>query len=330
MKRKFFFMLVALLATVTVQAQQIAVVAEDGTTNMYRTLQEAIEGAPNGSVVYLPGGGFTISNEVKITKKLTIIGIGHKANGDNVDGKTTIGGNLFFNKGSDGSAVMGCYISGNVEIAESGVDYAVNDITIKLCNINSIQVRDKDCIGIFVNQNYIRNNSNCGNAPVIISNNVMHSLVGVNGGTINNNFFTYWGDAYTGSLNNIYNSVISGNVIACLWVGNFGGWADFDGTAFYGNFHHDEYGEKCILAIGGWEDIFVNWHYSDYESTVSSAFNYHFKEAYQQYESLCGIYAGTGFDDSQLPPVPYISSKSIPGETDASGKLHIQVTVNAK
>ena len=85
-------------------------------------------------------------------------------------------------------------------------------------------------------------------------------------------------------------------------------------------------GEEPIIIDAGENDLFKNvngW-------AVTPTSNFHFKEAYQQYESLCGIYGGTGFDDSALPPVPYISSKSIPGETDASGKLHIQVTVNAK
>lgn len=324
MKRKFFFMLVALLATVTVQAQQISVVAEDGTTNMYRTLQEAIEGAPGGSVIYLPGGGFTIADSVKITKKLTIIGIGHKATGDNADGNTTIAGNLFFHEGSDGSAVMGCYISGNVEIAESGVDYAVNDITIRLCSFNSIIVRDKDCIGIFINQNYI-GGANFGGCAPTIKNNVLGSFGGINGGVITHNIVTgyeylYVIEASNSTIKNnvfFYSTGVRNNYGFCKGGDNTGS----DNLYQYNNEGNAQLDNRIILNEGtSWDDVFVN----------IAGGNFHFKEGYQQYESLVGIYAGTGFDDSRLPPTPYISSKSIPMETDASGKLHIQVTVNAK
>ena len=95
MKKLIFSMIVALMATVAARAQQIAVVS-DGTTTLYHTLQEAIEGAPAGSVIYLPGGGFSISKTVKISKKLTIIGIGYYAKSGNVDGITTISGDLRF------------------------------------------------------------------------------------------------------------------------------------------------------------------------------------------------------------------------------------------
>ena len=98
MKNYLFSLFVALMATTAIQAQQISVVSPGGATTLYRTFQQAIEGADPGSVIYLPGGGFPISDDVKITKKLTIIGIGHCVKGDNVDGVTTISGNLFFNE----------------------------------------------------------------------------------------------------------------------------------------------------------------------------------------------------------------------------------------
>jgi len=42
-----------------------------------------------------------------------------------------------------------------------------------------------------------------------------------------------------------------------------------------------------------------------------------------------GIYSGTGFNDDQLAPVPYIIGKRIPEQTDASGQLLIQIRVKA-
>ena len=61
MKKKIITLLVAMMATVaSVHAQQISVVAPNGATTLYRTLPDAIKGATAGSVVYLPGGGFSI------------------------------------------------------------------------------------------------------------------------------------------------------------------------------------------------------------------------------------------------------------------------------
>lgn len=104
MKKIFLILVVALMATVNASAQQIAVVTGSA-TQVCQTLKEAIECAQDGSVIYLPGGGFAIHDSVKINKQLTIMGISHKANSDNADGCTKILGNLFFNEGSSNSAI---------------------------------------------------------------------------------------------------------------------------------------------------------------------------------------------------------------------------------
>ena len=146
--------LAVLLGVATATAQQIAVVSEGGETSVFTTLQAAIEGAAPSSVIYLPGGSFPLPDNVKITKKLTIIGIGHKPNNDNVDGVTIISGNLFFNEGSSGSAVMGCYLSGIVLIGDGGS--IVNNTVVKCCNIGDFQILNNQCLGTYINQNYIR------------------------------------------------------------------------------------------------------------------------------------------------------------------------------
>ena len=92
MKKTVSTLLIALMAIVIANAQQISVVLENGQTSLHHTFQDAIERAEAGSVIYLPGGGFSIDDSVKITKRVTIIGIGHKSMTDNVDGITIITG----------------------------------------------------------------------------------------------------------------------------------------------------------------------------------------------------------------------------------------------
>ena len=322
-KRILLAAIAAIMGTAVAMAQQIAVVSENGTTDVYQTLQEAIEGASDGSVVYLPGGGFQIHDSVKITKRLSIIGIGHKAKNENADGNTTIAGNLFFNEGASNSSVMGCYITGNVIIGEGNA--TVNNVTIKYCNLNAVDVKNNLCSGTLVNQNYIRNSSAFRASSAIFTNNIAHSLDDLDGGTIRNNLFTaYHDDYYTynrGTMIHSDNCTIENNIFLntsylncgsnCLVSGNMranGDWGD----------------DPINLAIDSWDVVFTKYN----SGRITPASDFHFTADYQQY-SDCGIYGGDGFSDGQLPPVPFIVSKSIPEQTDASGKLNIKIRVKA-
>lgn len=327
MKKKIITLLVALMATVaSVHAQQISVVAPNGATTLYRTLPDAIKGATAGSVVYLPGGGFSIPDSVKITKKLTIIGIGHKANGGNVDGGTLINGNLFFNEGSDGSAVMGCYLSGFIKIAEDG---PVNDVIVRQCNFYYVQVLKSTCSGIIINQNYLRINSSYvflhsfSGCDVVFSNNITsQTIADIGSGKVVNNIIlaSNWASGRY-SLQNI-SAEISGNIIL------YGNGYIHSGNAVSNNnliLPNGSWGDNPIVINAGVNDIFVNWN----NGAVSTASNFHFKDEYKEYENQVGIYAGDGFSDGALPPVPYIVAKKIDDKTDAAGKLNIKVRVKA-
>lgn len=331
MKKILFSLFVALIATTAIQAQQISVVSPGGATTLYRTLPQAIEGAASGSIIYLPGGGFNLPDSVKITKKLTIIGIGHKAQTNNVDGVTTITGNLFFNEGSSGSAVLGCYITGNVNMGD--VDAVVNNVLIRYCNLNSVQVKNSNCNDIFVNQNYVRNSSNFGESNAIVKNNVLHSIGRVNGGYIIsniilngfNNYSEFAHIEYSGIYAN--STIITNNIIPCK--------NESPGAYYYQtirgsnntidmNMCRTETGERCInIGDLAWEDLFVNY------VGLSPASDFHFKDDYKQYESKVGIYSGDSFNEQQMAPVPYIVAKKVDEQTDSSGKLNVKIRVKA-
>lgn len=318
-KRILMAAIAAIMGTAVAMAQQIAVVSESGSTNVYQTLQEAIEGASDGSVVYLPGGGFQIHDSVKITKRLSIIGIGHKAKNENVDGNTTIAGNLSFNEGASGSSVMGCYISGNIYINEGS-----NNVTVKYCNVNDIHWATSTT-GTLINQNYIRGACYGNNGSAEVSNNIVQFIKELDGGIIKNNIITsaYCYDYYYGYRNTLYgcdNCTITNNIFFhgsvgcganCITSGNMranGDWGD----------------DPINIAIDSWETVFTKYN----GGAITPASDFHFTADYQQY-SDCGIYGGDGFSDGALPPVPFIVSKSIPEQTDASGKLNIKIRVKA-
>lgn len=338
MKKVFLILFIAMAAMTSVQAQQISVVKDDGSTTLHRTLAEAIAAIEDGCVIYLPGGGFTIADDVKITKRVTIIGTGHKTVTDNVDGNTTISGNLFFNVGSSQSAIMGCYITGNVVIGEDG---AVNDVLVRYCNLNSVQVKNSECQETFVNQNYIRSTSNFGSTNAEVTNNIMHSLGDVNNGTITHNvilnqyqYYYVW-SPYGGSDDHaavkadlskiMYNIIIPTDYSSSNSVTRHYAISGSSNTIVK-NMMINEYGEDYINpSDADWNNVFKNYN----GGAINTTSDFHFKDEYKEYESQVGIYAGTKFSDEQKAPTPYIIEKEIDEQTDAQGKLKIKISVKA-
>lgn len=335
MKKVFLTLFFAIVAMTNMQAQQISVVKADGSTSLYRTLADAIGAAVDGCVIYLPGGGFTIADDVKITHQVTIIGTGHKTRTDNVDGNTTISGNLYFNVGSSQSAIMGCYITGDVVI---GGDGAVNDVLVRYCNVNSIQVKNNQCQETFINQNYLRSTSSFGGTNAEVTNNIMHSVRGLNNGLLSHNiilsYYTYdagspgysWPiyTAINADLSKIkYNVIIEqnrevGRTYRTILQGG--------SNEVVSNMVLCAFGESYIIpGDGDWNNIFMKYN----GGAINTTSDFHFNENYKEYESQVGIYAGTKFNDEQKAPTPYIVEKEIDEQTDAQGKLKIRISVKA-
>ncbi|MBP5392376.1 MAG: hypothetical protein J6Y59_00995 [Bacteroidaceae bacterium] len=341
MIKKLFIVCAAFVWTIALVAQNISVVNSSGNTKLYRTLQAAIEGADPNSVIYLPGGGFPIADSVKITKKLTIIGIGHKSKNDNVDGNTTISGNLFFNHGSDGSALIGCYVTGRIHIAQDG---PVDDMMVKCCSLGfGIDVSNPNCKGTVISQNYIRDYVNStiavhlGGSEATIKNNVIRfgasnsdacCIGGLGSGEISNNilynsyYYSRAGGPYYGAytFSNITTAVVRGNIL--INKPNGSGTMQISGNMCL----NEDWGDDPInIEANSWDEVFVNFN----SGNADPASDFHFKDEYKQYENQVGIYAGDGFNDNQTAPVPYIVAKKIDEQTDASGKLNIKIRVKA-
>lgn len=310
--KKLIILFVAIMATVAVKAQQIAVVSGNSTT-VHSTLQAAIEAAPAGSVIYLPGGGFPISDDVKITKKLNIIGIGYWVKGDNVDGYTSILGNLWFNEGSDGSSVMGVYMTGKIYIGNDGKK--VDNVLVRYNWIDGVEVHNSACMGTVVNQNYLRGESCFDFASVDFTNNIASDVQSIDNGVIAHNILT-------GSYHSIWatgNSSIKGNIFLYGGVNGVSGQINSNMTRWA----WDE--DEDLINMEGieWSDVFVN------NAGVNPKSDFHFKDNYKQYQDRVGIYSGNGFRESSQPNTPYIVAKQVDEMTDAEGKLNIKIRVRA-
>lgn len=335
MKRKVF-LFVAMVMSMATWAQNIAVVSPSNTTTIYQTLDDAINSSIPGSTIYLPGGGFHINGDTQIDKKLTIMGVSHRADTDNADGATMISGNLNFTDGSSGSAVIGVYISGNINVGT--VTDSVTNLTIKYCNLNSIQVKHRQSSGMIVNQCYIRGISNFSNANVKITNCVTNAIENVNSGVIKYNiilgykevrFSDYWAP-YKIGMRAIESSEITGNI--------FGTKITYDNTQYPNNIHvapsnctgrdnlNAGWGDSPIPLNVELSNLFRNWN----NGAISPASNFHFMDEYSEYEGTVGIYAGSSFsDETSLAPIPRIVSKSVDEQSDASGMLKVTVIVKS-
>lgn len=329
MKRKVLMAVVAMMS-MAAWAQNIAVVSPSNTTTICQTLDEAISKATSGSVIYLPGGGFQIKDETKIDKKVTIMGVSHRGDTDNVDGATIISGNLNFDKDSSGSAVIGVYISGNINVG-TATD-SVQNLTVKYCNVNSIQVNNSQSSGMYVNQCYLRGNSNFGNANAKITNCITGVISSVTGGIITHNIVlgvkNHFNDTHF-SLWDIYSSYIARNMFKAFLVDSY------RSNTYYGvnnctgskNYNANWGEERINIDNKGMADLFKKWN----NGAISPASNFHFKDEYKAYEDTLGIYAGSGFnDDTSLAPIPRIVSKKVAEQTDGTGRLKVEFTVKAQ
>lgn len=310
--KRFIIVLLATLWTASIRAQQIVVVSPYNNTTTHSTLQDAIEKATEGSVIYLPGGSFSISDENTINKRLTFVSVTHSIKSNHIDGATIIGGNLRFLKGSDGSAVIGPYVTGSIYIGTS--NDTVRNVLVRNCNLNYLQVRNAACSGVMVNQCYLRSASNFGSANAHITNCICYSLSGVVGGVIDHNVINN-GDA-SGTTSTISNNII------------INGKASGDNCQIINNMCTSECGMNC-LVVSDWAEVLTDYThgisiYSDFSLKGETG-----KNAATDGTDI-GIYGGSGFDKDAISPIPYVVAKRIPEQTDASGNLSVQMRVMTK
>ena len=331
--KRFYLMAVATFMSVAAWAQNIAVVSPGNSTSIYQTLDDAIAGADPGSTIYLPGGGFQINDETTIDKKLTIMGVSHRGDTDHVDGATVISGNLNFVGGSSGSAVLGAYISGNINVGTE-TDYVLN-LTARYCNVNSFQVKHSQSSGMVVNQCYLRNTSDFGKTNVNINNCIVHSIIKISGGKINHNIVTskygfQTGTGWTGwpiyayyPVYDIADAIITDNFFLDWGNGHSGDNCQISNNCI----GTGSWGDNPIIIeeeVNLWDDVFYANKgvsiYSDYRLKGSWG-----KNAATDGTDI-GIY-GNILNKKDYVPIPRIVSKKVDEQTDGSGKLKVEVKV---
>ena len=122
---------------------QAQFVVQNGTkTEVYSNINTAIENAVAGDTLYLPGGGFSITNTT-IDKTLHWVGHGHNPTETNATKQTRIVSPLTFTGNCDGSSFEGILFTSTLNFGSDGND--CENIAIKRCRvINTLTLRYND------------------------------------------------------------------------------------------------------------------------------------------------------------------------------------------
>lgn len=294
----------------------------------YTSLQEAVDAATAGSIIYLQPSGVSYGNAV-VRKRISIIGPGFNLGANvvddaNVNLSNTIIGNIDFKKGSSNSFISGC------DINDIDLD-SITNIVIKRNWIRTGGISIINCNNIQINGNYfydgttdiylnryangisITNNifPRAGNAYAIYSetrddnsalirNNLFtHEGIYMANATITNNIFLDQSAAYS-----IYNSQISNNI----FVGN-----------------HFSEGNKSNAIL---DDIFVG-----YPTIGGYSFDGRFQlksdspaKNYGTDGTDAGIFGGSEpYRPSGQSSIPYIYEIQAPTSAGTGGGLNVTI-----
>lgn len=325
--RKIISTICILFFAVCVNAQQpiINVVSATGNNTFYSSLQVAINLAPAGSTIYVPGGDF--QEDITISKKLTLIGVGHNPDSTLATGRTQIR-SIVLNDGSSNSVIDGFFVTGDIAI------YTVSYITIVRCNANRI-VQYGVGNQISVLKTILRDNlyiTGGGNGSSYFIKNCIIGYIAYEGvianSTISNTIF----------LNNAYIYDNNNVAVSCIFMNGQGG-IGYAGTNNYQSniFNNATGAEGCINGQNGANNIFDQTSQQTFVNQTGTTFSYyndyHLKAtspgklAGQDGKDI-GIYGGTTpWVDGNLPPNPHIRNKEVGQTTGSDGKLPVKFTI---
>jgi hypothetical protein len=313
----------------------------DGTsgTRVYTHIDSAMKYAVDGDYLYLPGATINIPASLMVKKRLNIIGAGHYPDSAKATGITMISGNVHFWTTSSGSLLQGVHINGNIYFGVDVPSAAAKNILISRCLLlGSLHLSEngnanRGAENILIKENVFKGDLYLANVPnVLIENNFIEGGVVYGTGQVlvrNNIFLRRFGNAVNSS-----NSVrFESNVF--MASGGF-----FAGTNTNLQFYHNIFKEGDVI---GPSSTHVNNKFSITNLFISqSGTEFSYEQNYHLTSDSpaknagfdgkdCGIFGGANpYKEGAVPVNPHIRAKTLPAQTDAQGKINVQVTVAAQ
>ncbi|MFK7947308.1 MAG: hypothetical protein AB8G11_06960 [Saprospiraceae bacterium] len=336
-----------LLAKVSIGISQntIFIVQNDTIATIYYTLNEAVDSAVSGSVIYIPGGNFTL-NKV-IDKELHLRGAGIYPSATTVTGQTNINVSTAWNElitvGADGSTFEGIIFTSDV-YTNSNAGMLENVIFDKCLFSQRFIIDMSNLSQGNIMRHCIFNTANFNLVPIYLYNSIIiNGAQSLQNANVKNCIFL-------AKNNNLWCAPISSGVLHCTNPN----YTIFENCIFrqttnvllgIGNTYlNNLYGGTTLTSfpIGSSGNMFVNSldsifvNYSTSETQFSYIFDYNL-----QTNSIgknngtdgtdVGIFGGTHpFPDGAVPIYPHIQTKNISSSTNGNNLLNIQITVEAQ
>ena len=297
----------------------------------------AYDSAQTGDTIYLSGGTFAMPNT--FSKGVKVFGAGHFPDSSQVTQPTILQGNLSLVQGADSFALVGAYITGNINFQNN---MSINEVSFNRCRFANVSIEGttNKCQNITFIECVTTGNFTLTNAErVLISNSIIlgRVLYGNEVSITNNVFqFHYGGYATTILFDFITNSNISNNIVFydyTWWIHR-----SCIGSTFSNNlFRVSSAMENTSSNFSGnmysviFDSLFVS---VPPNNTFNYSYSYHLRNPNQYLgndNAQVGIYGGAfPFKEGSIPLNPHLRTFLVSPKTDNSGQIELEIEVSAQ
>lgn len=356
MKKITLFVLLAIISSAGQVKSQcvIALTTANGQTTVFSLFETAINQANTGDFIYLPGGTFYLTSDIK--KGVNIIGAGHYPDSTVYTNRTIIEGDLNIGAGASNALLEGLYVIGNINFRP---DQKTENVIIRRCNVSAINIGNSwsradsnRCYNPQFIHNIIRGSISFNETlGFLMKGNIVAGAAQAciyHGGSIENNIFLSVGERATlGDLRNVtFKNNIFMNNQSLGWNGY--GCYGYDGVCgtFNCTFINNMFvGKDTTLNIFAMApvrtgNIFMVNAASIFVNQSGTAFDYNHDYALKPTApgknagddgTDVGIFGTTNpYKISAIPSNPHISFKNIPASTLPNGTIQVKFKVTAQ
>lgn len=341
---RFLFIATFLSVFLSISGQSVFVVDNPSSSGAYGSLDSALHYAVDGDYIYLPGGSFSIGN-LKIAKRVNIIGAGHYPDSTVATGRTQLIGDIYFKTGADNSSIQGFYLQGDIFMGDSCQTGNVQNIFISRISVNNIYLTyqsgtSTNCgaANIFIKDCRIRNDIRGANTQnVTVETSIISGQIRDfnSNAYFNNNIFLYQSSFSTSNrlLRFVNNCDFSNNIFR-------NSYSTMITSSSNNVFYNNVFGQSSCSGGSCYNCLFNVDFLPLFEDVGGTGFDYSYDYRLTDTSEAkgvglngtdCGIYGGNNpFKPGAVPINPHIQMINIPSATDGQGRLNIQFKVRAQ
>jgi|GEM_PF-4916903 len=180
--RLFQVLLLCVMGQAALAQNQVALRSEVNgkRTTIYRSdLTVALNDAHNGDTLLLPAGDIALSSPLVLSKRLTLLGVGHQPATNGSVAPTRLTGDLVLTPQANQSYISGIIVTGDVRFGQNPTDQ-VRQVSFVRCHLNNVYLsasENGNADQAFFHQNIIAGNVNGKGARTRFAQNVFAGTV---------------------------------------------------------------------------------------------------------------------------------------------------------